>query len=302
MFQLEPRHLKPLLIVCEEDHDLPTGVLRFFPINQLAEEARRLAALGMHSCKLYVKTRADLKDDYATEGLKKDALMVRAIKEIKNAVPDMHVGTEVCACAYHAEGECVLVGSQGIDDVATHDLVARMSILHAEAGAETVVAGLSHDGSIRAMRTALDNAGFVNVQVMGSVQLRTGFYAPYRAMMGTEPEAGKTFRSHTLPTDAEAVLKAAHRHVGEGATSLSIQPAMLGVPLLPRLKQQIDLPISAYSVSTELNLVRGNQPDLWLAPGQEPILTEYFSMLIQAGADFVQTYVAGDLAVWLTNR
>jgi porphobilinogen synthase len=302
MYQIEPRQLTPLLIVAEVDHDLPAGLLRFHRIDRLAAEARRLAGLGLLACKLYVKTPAGRKDEHATAGLAKDSLMVRAIKEIKNAVPELRVGTEVCACAYHVRGECVLVGENGVDNAATHRLVAQMSVLHADAGADVVVAGLTHDGSIRAMRTALDESGHGNVQIQGSVQLRTGFYGPYRKMMGTEPEAGETFRAHQPQTDRDAVMKVARRHVEEGSALLSVQPALLGAPLLAPIKTATGVPVAAYSVSTELNLVRGSSPDLWLGKGQESILAEYYTMLLQAGADQVQSYVAGDLAAWLGDH
>ena len=294
--------LIPLIIVSENEHDLASGFLRFFEIDRVAEEAERLASLGMKRCKLYVKTHADLKDLSASAGLEKDALMVRAIQAILDAVPDMDIGTEVCACAYSSAGECVITAPDGVADAATHRLVREMAVLHADAGATTVVAGLTHDGSIAAIREGLDASGHKNVSVMGSVQLRTSFYGPYRQMMGTEPEAGETFRSHILPVDVDGVVEKARQHVAEGADSLSIQPALLGSPLISAIKKHVQVPVVTYSVSTELHLVRGNAPDLWLAPGKEGILVEYYNMLLQSGADGVQSYVAGDLAAWMEQQ
>ena len=295
-------NLQPLLIVSEEDHDMSTGHLRFFPINELADGAKRLSDLGLNRCKLYVKTRNDLKNKKASQGLEKNCLMVRAVQEIMNSSPNMKVGTEVCACAYHSDGECVITNPNGIDNMATHQLVSEMAVLHADAGARTIVAGLTHPGSIAAIRDALDLNGHPNVSVIGSIQLRTGFYAPYRLMMGTEPEAGETFRSHLLPSADEAILAAAGQYVAEGASILSIQPALLGAPLISKIKSEVDVPIFAYSVSTELNLVRDRQEDLWLAKGKEAIFAEYFNMLIQSGADGIQTYVAKELATWLLDQ
>ena len=228
--------------------------------------------------------------------------MVRAVQEIMNSNPNMKVGTEVCACAYHSDGECVITNPNGIDNMATHQLVSEIAVLHADAGARTIVAGLTHPGSIAAIRDALDLNGHPNVSVIGSIQLRTGFYAPYRVMMGTEPEAGETFRSHLLPSDDEAIMAAACQYVAEGASILSIQPALLGVPLISKIKSKVDVPLFAYSVSTELNLVRDRQEDLWLAEGQEAIFAEYFNMLIQSGTDGIQTYVARELATWLLDQ
>jgi len=299
---LAPHHLVPLLIVGEADQDVPSGSLRVHSVDGVGKEAQRLVNLGLLSCKLYVRTPNHLKNERATAGLEEDSLMVRAISSIKDAAPTMRVGTEVCACAYHSAGECVLLSGSGIDDAATHDLVSRMAVLHADAGADVVVAGLTHGDSIRAIRAALDDAGHGNVDVMGSLQLRSGFYAPYRKLMGTEPEAGETFRSHLPPEQVDVVLAKAKELIEEGATSLSIQPALVGMSIVPQLRRSVDVPLAAYSVSTELNLVRGDGPDLWLASGREAILAEYFSALINAGADQVQTYVAGDLASWLIGQ
>ncbi|MGV7221936.1 MAG: hypothetical protein ACQ9MH_10445 [Nitrospinales bacterium] len=300
--KLTPERLTSLLIVCENEHDITKGVLRFHTIDSLEKEARRLASLGILTCRLYVKTINEQKNDRATVGLKQNNLMVRAVKAIKRAVPEMIVGTEVCACSYHSSGECVLVDENGVNDHDTHTLVGEMAVLHADAGAGLIVAGLTHDGSVRAMRKALDASNHTQVEVMGSVQLKTGYYAPYRIMMGTEPEAGETFRSHIPPEDTQAVIKRAEKLLDEGASSLSIQPALIGMPLISPLKEQFQVPLAAYSVSTELNLVKGDNPDLWLAKGCEPLLAEYYLTLLNAGADQIQTYVAGDLAEWLVNQ
>jgi porphobilinogen synthase len=300
--KLTPKQLTSLLIVCESEQDMPQGILRFQTVGELEKEARRLASLGIGNCKLYVKTKGEQKDKLASAGLEKNNLMVRAIKAIKSAVPDMIVSTEVCACSYHSSGECVLVDENGVNDKNTHALVGKMAVMHADAGADLVVAGLTHDGSVRAMRKALDNSDYTNVSVMGSVQLKTGYYAPFRSMMGTEPEAGETFRSHIPAEDVDAVIKRAEKLIDEGADTLSIQPALIGIPLITRLKECISVPLAAFSVSTELNLVRGDSSELWLAKGCESILSEYYLTLLNAGADQIQTYVAGDLAEWLVTQ
>lgn len=300
--RLTPQHLTSLLIVCENEQDMPTGMLRFHSIDNLENEARRLSSLGILTCKLYVKTKNEQKNDRATAGLKQNNLMVKAVKAIKTVAPEMSVSTEVCACSYHSRGECVLVDENGVNDHGTHALVGEMVVLHADAGADTVVAGLTHDGSVRAMREALDASNHTQVSIMGSIQLRTGYYAPFRSMMGTEPEAGETFRSHIFPDDVEAVIYKAEKLIDEGATSLSIQPAMIGVPLITKINERLQVPLAAFSVSTELNLVRGDNPNLWLAKGCESLLAEYYLTLLNAGADQIQTYVAGDLAEWLVNQ
>jgi len=300
--KLTPQDLTSLLIVCENEHDMPSGMLRFYTIDDLEKEVRRLASLGILTCKLYVKTKFELKNERASAGLNPNNLMVRAVIAIKNAVPEMIVSTEVCACSYHSGGECVLVDKNGVNDHDTHSLVGKMAVMHADAGADLVVAGLTHDGSVRAMRKALDASNYFNVAVMGSVQLRTGFYAPFRSMMGTEPEAGEKHRSHIPPENVQAVINWAEKLIDEGAMTLSIQPALLGISLITQLKERISVPLAAFSVSAELNLVRGDGPDLLLAKGCESLLAEYFLTLLNAGADQVQTYVAGDLAEWLVNQ
>lgn len=295
--QLTPCELIAGIIVAEDRSSFPTRPdIPYVALPDLAAEARELADLGVPSCKLFVYSPH--KHARAAHGLDADNLMVRAVATIKDAAPSFEVMTEVCACAYSENGECMLLDGHGaIDDVATHDFVGQMAVLHARAGADVAVAGLTHRGSVRAMREALDGAGYASVPVLASIQFHSRLYGPYRQMMHTEPTHGNTIRSQIDHTDAMRALEWTRRYIEEGATRLLLQPAMTTVDILQAIRKETALPLTAYSVSTELGLVRDDES--FLRPGLEPILYEHFYMLRRCGADSVMTYVARDMARWL---
>jgi len=298
--RLTPAELIAGIIVVEDRSSLPARQnIPYVALPDLAAEVRELARLGVPSCKLFVYSPR--KHPRAAHGLEADNLMCRAIGVIKEAVPSFEVMSEVCCCAYSENGECMLLDEAGaVDDAATHDFVARMAVLHAEAGIDVAVSGLTHRGSVRAMRGALDAAGHGRVEVLASIQFHSLFYGPYRQMMHTEPTYGNTVRSQIDHADASRALEWTRRYVEEGATRLVLQPAMTTVDVLQAVRETTALPLTAYSVSTELNLVRGDGS--FLRPGLEPVLYEYYYMLRRCGADSVLTYVARDMARWLHDR
>ena len=289
-------NLAGLIIVTEDDNSYKPGFLRCCKLKNLGKEATRLYSLGIEECKIFVKTPRELKDANGSIGLKSASLMVRAIKAIKKAEPSLRIGTEVCACAYQSEGECVIFRDQEIDDESTHNYVGRMAVLHANAGADFLIAGLTHRGSVKAMRKALDNAGYEDRDIMGSIQLRSKFYSSYRKLMGTEPLGGETYRSHLNPSNKIQVIEKAKELIAEGATSLSIQPAITGAHMINEIAKATLVPIYAYVVSGELNLVKGELRDQWISLAQKDIFNEYAQMLIDAGASKILTYISGDLS------
>ena len=287
-------------IIVVDDLQTPSeSLLPYVRLKDLASYTQRLQEAEIPRCKLFVRTPVAKKDGRGTVGLEQGNTMLRAIGIIKQVAPNMDILTEVCACSYSDTGECALLDADGrIDDQQTHEYVGRMAVLHADAGATTAVAGLTHKGSVRAMRDALNSAGHKEVGVMASVQMASKFYGPYRNLMRTEPGKGNTHRSHTPVDTPERAIRLAQSFLEEGASELTIQPIMVAVDILYRLRQDYpDIPISAYSVSTELCL--GSSEQGWLAEEKAAVVAEYYSYLLRAGATTVMSYVAPEMALWL---
>jgi porphobilinogen synthase len=211
-----------------------------------------------------------------------------AVRAIRAAVPDMVIATEVCGCAWTDHGECVLLDTDRRTEYeATLDLMARMSVVHAHAGADLVGPAAVLDGSVRAIREALDSAGFPEVAITPSIIYDSTLFGIYKSAMGTDPGRGHRRGFQIDPCHLGQALDQAARWLTEGADSLLVQPAMTSVDVVCRLRQTTNVPITAFSVSGE-DWLFSNAPDA--------TYLEYTRALRRAGADLVMTYGAARLA------
>lgn len=289
--------LSVLWIVAEDDDPVDyKGRLPYVKISELAAKAKDAARLGIECAKLF--NFQNSKTHYGENGLKDGNLMTRAIRIIKETAPELKVMPECCACAYTSTGECVITTPEGeLDDDATHDYVGKMAVLQANAGADVIVAGLTHRGSVNAIREALDEHGFQDVGIMASIQFQSKFYGPYRKMMRTEPVAGQTFRSHIQPGNWEQTIGWV-REFDESCSEFTLQPVMSNTDSFAKIRAQTNKPMTAYSVSTELNLVCDDSALVWNDKNAQ-ILREYYESLLRLGANKIMSYVALEMGQWL---
>ncbi|MEU2490955.1 hypothetical protein [Streptomyces sp. NPDC007883] len=220
--------------------------------------------------------------------------MLRALTAARRAAPTMALTSEVCGCSWTASGECVLRAPDGrIDLDATQGYMARMAVLHAEAGADVVSPTAMLDGSVHAVRAVLDDHGLRDVGVNPNLALHTSLYAPFKALMGTDPATGHRRGLQLEPARAERdTLVQARRWIAEGADSLTLQPVLTATDVLVRLRADQDVPLVAYSTS-------GEWPAL-TALGIEGTV-EYLGMLKRAGADHILTFAAEHAATYLAS-
>ncbi|MFJ3900235.1 hypothetical protein [Streptomyces sp. NPDC090025] len=274
----------PLLVLpTTPDHGLPGAVALF----DVPATVSRWRTLGLRGLKLFAY--GEDRSPTAREALSERNLMVRAIRSIRSAVPDMVVTTEVCGCAWTSHGECVIVDRDGSPDLAaSYALMARMAVLHAEAGADAVSPTAMLDGSVHAVRSALTDSGHVAVGVCPNIALHTELYGPFKSLMATNPARGHRrslqLAAHQAPRQA---LAQARLWETEGADSLCLQPALTAVDVLTALRPATDRPIIAYSTSGEYAVLRA------LGPRGA---AEYLGSLKRAGADLVLTFAAEDVA------
>lgn len=283
---LAPNQLsKPLLVVPDHVHSgkLPSTVT----LDQLGDEAARLARLGLGGVKLFAYGHD--RDAHASGARAADNRMVQAVRIVKDAAPELAVTTEVCGCAWTDTSECVLRTPRGAIDLgATLALMEAMALAHAQAGADAVSPTAMLDGSIRAVRAALDHAGYPEVSVNPNLAVATSLYGPFKKVMGTDPAAGHRRGLQLDPGRvAASVRQSAVRWEAEGADALTLQPVMTHVDTLTALAAATDLPVTAYSTSGELAALD--------AMGAAAMI-EYHLMLARAGAAHLLSFAADRVA------
>ncbi|MZE80819.1 hypothetical protein [Streptomyces xinghaiensis] len=253
------------------------------PLTAVPPTVGRWAALGIHGIKVFAYGHD--RDGRASGALAPGNRMVAAVTAVKAAVPDMAVTTEVCGCSWTDHGECVLRDpGGGINLDATYRLMGAMAVQHADAGADVVSPTAMLDGSIRAVRAALDEAGHRDVGVNPNLAIHTGLYGPFKTLMDTDPQSGhrRGFQLEPGRADRDTILQA-RRWIDEGADSLTLQPVMTAADVLVRLRDDQRVPIVAYSTSGEWAALQ--------ALGTSGTV-EYLAMLKRSGADQILTFAA----------
>lgn len=262
------------------------------PLRDVASYVQDLHAIGVLAVKLF--TYVEDKSPDARAALDPHNLLLLAVEMIRAAVDDVVISTEVCGCAWTDTGECVLLNSSGRTDMAgTYALMSQMAVLHAQAGVDIIGPAAVLDGSVRAIRAELDTAGFPDVGITPSVIFDSGLFTAYKDAMHTNPARGNRRGFQIDACHAGQALEQAQRWLAEGADSLLVQPAMVSVDVLTRLRAQVHAPLTSFSVSGE---------DQLFAPAPDAVYLEYIRSLRRAGADLVMTYGARRLATALATH
>lgn len=284
---MAPMLVQPSHRPAEDYRHLPGAVA----LSQVVAHARELRNAGVRAVKMFAYV--ENKTPNACEALEPNNLLVVAVQAIRAAVEDMVISTEVCGCAWTDHGECVLLGLHGRTDAhATYELMSQMAVLHAQAGADIIGPAAVLDGSVRAIRTELDEAGFREVGITPSVIFDSALFTAYKDAMHTDPDRGNRRGFQIDACHAGQALDQAARWLAEGADSLLVQPAMVSVDVLTQLRAQVNAPLIAFSVSGEDQLMH-HAPDT--------VYLEYVRALRRAGADLIMTYGAHRLAVALAD-
>jgi porphobilinogen synthase len=282
----------PLLVRSNDDGDASVR-LPSVTLGDLSEEVRQLADVGIRAVKLFAS--GERKDLRGSEAVDPDTLMIRAIKACKVAAPSLCVMTETCLCPYTVEGSCVSTAEDGSLDLdGTLELLADAAVLQADAGADSVGPAPMMDGSVRAVRAALDANGWHNVSIMPHVIFSSCLYGGYRQTMRTAPRRMNRQAFQVHPSRPEQAIDLARRFRSEGADMLLLEPAMFGLDILVRLRAILDCPLVPFSVSGEYAMLTGSLPSG--VPDALDVLLEFLTSLKRAGADLVITYAAKDIA------
>jgi len=267
-------------------------------VDSLASEAAELAALGIKAVLLFGIPSA--KDAMGLESFADDGVVQQAIGALKDASPELVVATDVCMCEYTDHGHCGLLDADGylLNDE-TLELLARIAVSHAEAGADIVAPSGMIDGMVGAIRTTLDGAGLERVAVLSyAVKYASAFYGPFRDAAEGAPAFGDR-RTHQMdPGNAREALREAALDVEQGADGLVVKPALGYLDVVRSVHERFgELPLAAYNVSGEYAMVKAAAANGWL--DERAVALEILTGIRRAGADLVITYHAKDAARWI---
>src|ERR1700748_2803769 len=268
-------------------------------IDNTVNEVKELWGMGIKSVLLFIKCKDELKDNKGTEALNPDGLMQRAIKAIKNACPEMIVMTDVALDPFSTYGhDGIVEGNQIVND-ATVEVLAKMSVSHAQAGADFVAPSDMMDGRIIAIREALETNGLTKTGIMSySAKYASCFYGPFRDALDSAPGFGDKKTYQMDYANRREAIKETVIDVAEGADIVMIKPAMAYLDIIREVRNEVDIPVSAYHVSGEYAMIKAAAKMGWL--DENKAIIESLTSIKRAGADLIATYFAKDVVKLLS--
>ncbi|MHB0866866.1 MAG: porphobilinogen synthase [Thermoleophilia bacterium] len=265
-------------------------------INNLVEEAKIVRELGIQGIILFGIPAE--KDEAGTAAYDEEGIVQMALSALKEEVPGLLLITDVCLCEYTSHGHCGIVRDGDVDNDITLEMLAKMALSHAEAGADIVAPSDMMDGRVAAIRNALDGENFINTPIMSyAAKYASAYYGPFREAADSTPEFGDR-RSYQMDSrNSDEALREVYLDIEEGADIVMVKPALPYLDIIYRVKQETKFPVAAYNVSGEYAMVKAAAEKGWL--DEKRVVLENLGAIRRAGADIIITYHAKDAARWL---
>lgn len=269
-------------------------------IDDLAGVADELLHLGIPAILLF--GLPDLKDDEASSAYDDGGIVQRAIRELKAKAPELVVMTDVCVCGYTPHGHCGVLREDGeIDNDASLELLARMAVSHADAGADVVAPSAMMDHQVEAIREALDGAGLANAAIMSyAAKYASAFYGPFRDAAESSPTAGDRRGYQMDPPNVREAVREIELDLDEGADIVMVKPALAYLDVIRAAHDVSDVPVAAYNVSGEYSMIKATAERGWI--DETAAVLEALTAMRRAGSDMMLTYFAKDAARALLER
>jgi len=289
----------PLFIAegIHEPHEIASmpGIVQW-PLEQLGREAERIASLGIPAVLLFGIPSE--KDEVGSQAYNSRGIIQEAIRLLKSVNPEMLVITDVCLCEYTSHGHCGLIHNGSVQNDTSLELLARMALTHAEAGADLVAPSDMMDGRVGAIRHVLDEQGFNQTPIMAySAKFASAFYGPFREAAGSTPQFGDRRAYQMDPSNVREALREVELDIAEGADIVMVKPAMAYMDVIRQVRDHYDLPVAAYNVSGEFAMIKAAAQNGWI--DERRVAMEVLTGIKRAGADMIITYFAPDVAGWL---
>lgn len=260
---------------------------------KLAKEIWNLGILGVEVFGL-----PEYKDEIGSSAWDMDSPVQKAIAAIKQAVPEMAVIGDVCLCQYTTHGHCGKLCGHYVDNDATLELLQKVAVSQAKAGADIVAPSDMMDGRVAAIRDALDDNGYINTSIMSyAVKYASGYYGPFRDAADSTPSFGDRRAYQMDPANALEAIKEVDLDLQEGADMIIVKPALAYLDIVRRVREHMNLPLITYNVSGEYAMVKAAAKNGWI--DEKRIVIETLLSMKRAGADSIITYHAIDAAKWL---
>ncbi|MFQ5587481.1 MAG: porphobilinogen synthase [Nitrospiria bacterium] len=267
-------------------------------IPELLKETTEAFHLGIPAVILFGIPK--IKDDTGSEAVDPDGIVQRAIRAIKKETPELLVITDVCIDEYTSHGHCGVVKDGKILNDETLDILVKMALTHAQAGADIVAPSDMMDGRVGAIREGLDRHGYQDTPILSyAVKYASCFYAPFRDAAGSAPEFGDRKAYQMDPANRREALREAALDIEEGADMLMVKPALPYLDIIREIKDRFDLPVAAYQVSGEYAMIKAASEKGWI--DEDKAIYESHLSMKRAGADMFLTYFAKDLAQMLSE-
>ncbi|MGY8803668.1 MAG: porphobilinogen synthase [bacterium] len=273
------------------------GVLRF-SVDQVVDEAKRVSDLGVPAVILF--GIPEDKDPVGTGADAANGIVQRAVSAIKRSVPDLCVMTDVCLCEYTDHGHCGIIEGEEVLNDPSVERLASTALSHARAGADIVAPSDMMDGRVAAIRTALDANGFEEIAIVAyAAKFASAFYGPFRDAAESTPQFGDRRSYQMDPPNRREALREMRLDLEEGADVLMVKPAMPYLDILADARREFDVPLAAYQVSGEYAMIHAAAQNGWI--DGERAMEEALISIKRAGADWILTYAAADMAARLKS-
>lgn len=290
--------IAPLFVTegTDQKTDIPSmpGYYRY-TLDLLLKEVEEIQSLGIPSVLLFAKVPDEKKDNEGTEALNPDGLMQRSVRAIKKEFPEMVIMTDVALDPYSSFGHDGIVRDGQILNDESAELLAKMSVSHADAGADFVAPSDMMDGRILLIRDALENAGYHHTGIMAySAKYASCFYGPFRDALDSAPGFGDKKTYQMDPSNVTEAVKEAVSDEQEGADIVMIKPGLPYLDVVRAVKEAVHVPVAVYNVSGEYAMIKAAAEKGWL--NEEDAMMEALIAFKRAGADLIATYFAKNAA------
>ena len=258
-------------------------------VDELVKDAQRAAQLGLGGIILFGLPKA--KDATGTEAYADEGIVQQAIRAVKQATPDLLVMGDVCLCEYTDHGHCGVIVNGEVDNDKSVELLARVAVTQARAGADVVAPSDMMDGRVKSIRAALDAAGFTQTPILAyAAKYASAFYGPFREAAGSTPQFGDRQGYQMAVTNGDEALREIALDVAEGADMVMVKPALPCLDVIRRAKEEFSVPLGAYQVSGEYAMIKAAAARGML--DEQRAMWESLYAIKRAGADFILTYFA----------
>lgn len=276
------------------------GIYRY-SADLLLQEIEECMKLGIRTFDVFPRLPESLKDPMAIEATNENGLYLSTLRRIKQEFPEACIMTDVAMDPYSSEGHDGIVREGKILNDETLEVLAKMAVAQARAGADIIGPSDMMDGRVEAIREALDDEGFQEVSIMSyTAKYASAYYGPFRDALGSAPKAGDKKTYQMDPANQREALVEADLDVAEGADFLMVKPALAYLDIIKLLRENYELPIAAYNVSGEYSMIKAADQRGWL--NGQAVMLESLLSIKRAGANIILTYFAKEFAQLQANR